>query len=167
MMLFAVGLSSCSSDDDSWGSRDQYQPNQAGLCRAWQLIGYGSEENFHMIDEEYRQKSDIFSYRFYLVFKSDGTITGRESVNSIFGEYTCTGNQIKIGRLGTTYIYDAKGYDESEAFLNHLMSAKSYGIKDYVHLRIYYSDNEFLYFEVIEKTELETMSPGYDLSGHR
>ena len=153
-LLLAIGLGSCSSDDDSWGSRDQYQPNQARLCRTWQLIGYGSEENFHMIDEEYRQLSDVFGYRFYLVFNSDGTFTGRESVNTIFGEYTCTGSQINIGDLETTYIYDAKGYDESMAFLNHLRSAKSYGIRDYVQLRIYYSDTEFLYFRAIEMEEL-------------
>ena len=153
-LLLAIGLGSCSSDDDSWGSWNQYQPNQARLCRTWQLIGYGSEENFHMIDEEYRQISDVFGYRFYLVFNSGGTFTGRESVNTIFGEYTCTGSQIKIEGLGTTYIYDAKGYDESEAFLNHLMSAKSYGIRDYVQLRIYYSDTEFLYFRAIEMEKL-------------
>ena len=154
LVLTIAGLGSCSSDDDTWGSRDQYLPNQGELCNAWQLIGYGSEENFHMIDEEYRQVSDVFGYRFYLVFNSDGTFTGRESVNTIFGEYTCTGSQINIGDLETTYIYDAKGYDESMAFLNHLRSAKSYGIRDYVQLRIYYSDTEFLYFRVIEMEEL-------------
>lgn len=147
LILTIAGLSSCSNDDDTWGSRDQYQPNQVELCKAWQLIGYGSEGNFHMIPEEYRQKSDIYGYRFYLIFNSDGTYTGRESINAIFGEYTCTGSQIEIGGLGTTYIYDAKGYDESEAFLSRLMSAKSYGIRDSQQLRIYYSDNEFLYFK--------------------
>ena len=147
LVLTIAGLSSCSSDDDTWGSQDQYLPNQGELCKAWQFIGYGSEGNFHMIAEEYRQKSDTFGYRFYLVFNSDGTFTGRESINSLFGEYTCTRSQIKIEGLGTTEIYDAKGYDESMAFMNHLMAAKSYGIKDSQQLRIYYSDNEFLYFE--------------------
>lgn len=147
LLLTMAGMSSCSDDDDTWGSRDQYLPNQGELCKAWQLIGYGSEENFHMIAEEYRQKSDTFGYRFYLVFNSDGTFTGRESINTLFGKYTCTGSQIKIEGPGTTEIYDAKGYDESMAFLNHLMAAKSYGIKGSQQLRIYYSDNEFLYFE--------------------
>ena len=147
-VLFSLGLfCACSNDDDTWGSQDQYQPNQGELCKAWQLIGYGSEGNFHMIAEEYRQKSDTFGYRFYLVFNSDGTITGRESINSIYGDYTCLGSQIKIGEVWTTLIYDPKGSDESEAFLNHLRAAKSYGIKDSQRLRIYYSDNEFLYFE--------------------
>ena len=153
-LVSAIGLSSCGDNDDTWGSRDQYLPNQAGLCKAWQLIGYGSEEDFHMIDEEYRQISGTFGYRFYLVFNSDGTFSGRESINSIFGKYTCTGSQIKIENLATTYIYDAKGNDESMAFLNHLRSAKSYGIRDYVQLRIYYSDTEFLYFRAIEMEEL-------------
>ena len=154
-MLVSFGMfSACSSDDDSWGSRDQYQPNQAGLCKAWQLIGYGSEKNFHMIDEEYRQVSDVFGYRFYLVFNSNGTFTGRESINSIFGKYTCPGSQIKIGELASTFIYDTKGYEESQTFLSHLMSAKSYGIKDDQQLRIYYSETEFLYFKVIEKIEI-------------
>ena len=147
LVLTMTGLSSCSDDDDTWGSRDQYLPNQGELCNAWQLIGYGSEENFHMIAEEYRQKSDTYGYRFYLVFNSDGTFTGRESANSIFGEYTCVGSQIKIRELETTYIYDSKGYEESKAFLSRLMSAKSYGLKGWQQLRIYYSDNEFLYFE--------------------
>ena len=155
LLLTIAGLSSCSSDDDdTWGSKDQYLPNQGELCKKWQLIGYGSEENFHMIAEEYRQASETFGYRFYLVFNSDGTFTGRESINSIYGDYTCLGSQIKIGEVWTTLIYDAKGSDESEAFLNHLRAAKSYGIKDDQQLRIYYSETEFLYFKVIEKIEI-------------
>ena len=146
-LMLAIGLSSCGDDDNTWGSQDQYQPNLGEFCKAWQLIGYGSEENFHMIAEEYRQNSDTYGYRFYLVFNSDGTFTGRESVNTIFGKFTCTGSRIKIEELGTTYIYDRKGYEESEAFLSRLGSAKSYGIKGWQQLRIYYSDNEFLYFE--------------------
>ena len=149
LILTIAGLSSCSSDDDIWGSQDQYQPNQAELCKAWQLIGYGSEDNFHMISEEYRHKSDVFGYRFYLIFNSDGTIIGRESINSFSGEYVCTENQMGIEFRGLvkTLIYDVEGHDESEVFLNSLISAKSYGIKDGQKLRIYYSDNEFLYFE--------------------
>ena len=120
------------------------------LCKTWQLIGYGSENNFHKIAEEYRKKSDTYGYRFYLIFNSDGTLIGRESINKIMGIYTCKGNEIKFDRLVTTLVYDVKGNKESEEFLYRLHASKTYDIKDGQILRIYYSDSEFLYFESIE-----------------
>ena len=149
--MLIVLSAGCSSDDDTLDSRDNYQPIQQELCKAWQLIGYGSESNFHKIDEAYQKKSDVYGYRFYLVFRSDGKVKGRESINEIIGNYTCNGDGIKFGQLFSTEIYDPKGNQESEEFLRRLLTSTSYGIKDGQKLRLYYSDTEFLYFEAMEK----------------
>lgn len=161
MMMSAVLIlcsAGCSSDDDTLGSRDDFQPIQSELFKSWQLIGYGSEGNFHTIAEEYRQKSDTYGYRFYLTFSPDGTYTGRESINAIFGKYSCNGSQIKIEELGTTLVYDAKGDKESEEFLRRLQTSTSYGINNGQQLRLYYSDTEFLYFEAIEMGKMISIS---------
>lgn len=162
LMVMSAG---CSSDDDTLtlGSRDDFQPIQSEFCKTWQLIGYGSEDNFHTIAEEYRKKSDAYGHRFYLIFNSDGTLKGRESINEIIGNYTCNGNEIKIERLVTTKVYDEKGYNESVEFLNRLQASTSYSINDGKTLRLYYPKSQpydiwpmptvaynFLYFEAIE-----------------
>ena len=156
LMVLSAG---CSSDDTlTLGNREDFQPIQSELCKTWQLIGYGSEDNFHTIAEEYRKKSDTYGYRFYLTFRPDGTLTGRESINEIFGKYSCNGDQIKIEELGSTSVYDEKGYEESIEFLWRLRGSSSYGINDGKTLRLYYPESQpdgimpcvaynFLYFE--------------------
>lgn len=155
VFITAISLSllmACSTDDDDFlGKENEFVANQTELYKAWQLIGYGSEGSFHMIDEEYRKKSETYGYRFWIAFKSDGTFEGRESINQILGDYTSKGNQIKIGQICSTEIYDAKGNKESEEFLKRLQSSTTYGIKDGKKLRMSYSDKEFLYFEALEE----------------
>lgn len=168
LMVMSAG---CSSDDDTLtlGSREDFQPIQSELCKTWQLIGYGSEDNFHTIAEEYRKKSDTYGYRFYVTFRPDGTLTGRESINEIFGKYSCNGDQIKIEELGSTFVYDEKGYEESIEFLWRLRGSSSYGINDGKTLRLYYPESQpdgimpcvaynFLYFEAIEKGKTISLS---------
>ena len=117
----------------------------SALCQSWQLIGYGNETNFHMIDEAYRKKDERWGNRFYLVFKNDGTFEGRDAVNGLGGSYICNDNQIKISDILSTKIYDDS--QESEEFLKRLWNTSSYCIKDNNKLRLYYSKDEFLYFE--------------------
>jgi heat shock protein HslJ len=148
-LCLCLCLSGC-SDALSLGKDKDYKADQKELCQSWQLIGYGTETDFHTIAEEYRTTSETYGSRFFLVFSANGTFTGRESVNRIFGDYTCRGAQIKIENLVSTEIYDAKGAEESEAFLRRLMTATSYGIKDTRQLRLYYTADEFLYFEAPE-----------------
>jgi len=159
LFLFVVLISAalclgCSSDDYSsddvtWGNIDDYQPNQEGLCNTWQLIGYGSESNFHKIAEEYRKISDTYGYRFYITFKYDGTLVGRDAVNQIYGNYTCNAGNIIISELGGTMIYDKE--KDSREFTGRLHVATRYLInKERKKLRLYYSDKEFLYFELMD-----------------
>ena len=154
-VLLSLGMfCACSSDDEiddvTWGNLDDYQSNQEGLCNAWQLIGYGSETKFHKIAEEYRKKSDTYGSRFYLIFNSNGTLTGRDAVNQIYGNYTCNGSIIIIGEVIGTEIYDKE--KDSLEFQWRLLDTTHYLInKDGKKLRLYYSDKEFLYFELISK----------------
>jgi heat shock protein HslJ len=154
-VLLSLGMfCACSSDDEiddvTWGNLDDNQSNQEGLCNAWQLIGYGSETHFHKIAEEYRKKSETYGSRFYLIFNSNGTLTGRDAVNQRYGNYTCNGSIIIIGEVIGTEIYDKE--KDSLEFQWRLLEATHYLInKDGKKLRLYYSDKEFLYFELISK----------------
>lgn len=146
-VLLSLGVFCACSDDDSWGNIDDYQSDQEALCNNWQLIGYGSESKFHKIAEEYRKKSETYGSRFYLIFKSDGTLKGRDAVNQIDGNYTCNGGNIIIV-MASSSVYDKE--KDSREFLWRLQDAKSYLIKDGKKLLIYYSDKEFLYFEQMD-----------------
>ena len=159
-MLMTISAG-CSNDEDeiedfsydcvdTSEDHDCNQNVQSDLYKTWQLIGYGSEDKFHMIAEEYRKKSDTYGYRFYLIFNPDGTFNGRESFNEIWGYYTCKENEIKIETIISQQVYHVPGYDDSRAFLSRLLSSTSYDIKYGKLLRIYYSDTKFLYFESIE-----------------
>ena len=158
LLLFGVLLSlgvfcACSSDDEiddvTWGNIDDYQSDQEELCNTWQLIGYGSETHFHKIAEEYRKKSETYGSRFSLIFNSNGTLTGRDAVNQIYGNYTCNGSIIIIGEVIGTEIYDKE--KDSLEFQWRLLEATHYLInKDGKKLRLYYSDKEFLYFELMK-----------------
>ena len=132
------------------GSDDDYIADRTKLCQAWQLIGYGTSDSFHMIDEDYRTPSAKYGSRFFIVFHPEGSFDGLESINQIGGKFTCKGHRITIEDLNSTLIYDENGWKESEEFLNRLMAAESYGIKDGSKLRLYYGDNEFLYFELLK-----------------
>ena len=150
-----LGLCSCSNDDEFVGEDKDYFSNPQELCQTWQLVGYGTEESFHMLDEDYRQNPNCF----YLVFKEDGRYEGADAVNGIGGTYTCNGSEFKINEIVTTEIYDRS--EESPAFLSHLHAANKYGIKDGNKLRLYYSDKEYMYFvtkEIIEMIVDETPS---------
>ena len=145
-VLLSLGMFCACSSDDFLGD----DANQEGLCNTWQLIGYGSETKFHKIAEEYRKKSDTYGSRFYLIFKSDGTLAGRDAVNQIYGNYTCNGSIIIIGEVIGTEIYDKE--KDSLEFQWRLLDTTHYLInKDGKKLRLYYSDKEFLYFELISK----------------
>lgn len=153
IFLMAMSLSlfiACSGDDNEFlGKGNQYEANQAGLYQKWQLIGYGSEGKFHMIDEEFRKVSEKYGYRFWVDFHPDGTYDGRDAINTLNGEYTCKDNQIKIEEICSTEIFDKN--KESKEFHKLLQNVSSYGIKGGKKLRLYYSANEFLYFEPIEE----------------
>ena len=152
-----LGLCSCSNDDEFAGDDKDFVANTTALCQTWQLIGYGSVEDFHMIDKEYRQNP----YRFYLIFKDDGKYGGADAVNAIGGTYTCNGSVFKINEIVTTKIYDRS--EESPAFLSHLHAAAKYGIKDGNKLRIYYSDNEFMYFKAIAEEQPSPITFGEEV----
>lgn len=153
-VLLSLGMfCACSSDDFpgddvTWGNIDDYQSDQEKLCNTWQLIGYGSESNFHKIAEEYRKESETYGSRFYLIFKSDGTLEGRDAVNQIDGNYTCNGGNIII-EVASSLVGDKE--KDSREFTSRLLDATHYLInKDGKKLRLYYSDKEFLYFELMD-----------------
>lgn len=129
----------------SLDSASDYVADQAALCQAWQLIGYGSEKSFHMIDEEYRRRDERWGFRFFLTFMDEGRFHGRDAVNSFDASYTCEGSQIELRAINSTAIGDSS--QETPEFHNRLWSSTSYGIKDGNKLRLYYSEDEFLYFE--------------------
>ena len=139
-MFAALLLGLCSCSDDYVGDDKDYFSNPQELCQTWQLVGYGSDEDFHMIAEDLRRS-------FVLVFKDDGTFYGRDAVNSYGGTYTSKNNKITIKATYITFINDRS--EESLAFHSRLHAANKYGIKDGNKLRLYYSDKEFLAFEAI------------------
>lgn len=143
-MFAALLLGFCSCSDDYVGDDKDYFSNPQELCQTWQLVGYGSDENFHMIDKDFRQESETWGYRFYLIFNEDGTFQGRDARNSLDGSYTCKNNKIKLYDIISTLVSDP--YKESPAFTSRLHAAAKYGIKDGNKLRIYYSDKEYMYF---------------------
>ena len=143
-------MTACSDEYDFLGKSSDYVANPVELYQSWQVIGYGSEGNFHMIDEEFRKKSEQFGYRFYIAFKPDGTFEGRDAINGLGGSYSCNGNQLKIDQLATTCIFD-KNEKDSREFGKRLQSSTSYGIKEGKKLRMYYSKKEFLYFESFDR----------------
>ena len=136
-------FASCSDSDEA-----SVIANQTELYNHWQLIGYGSETNFHEIAAEYRQKDETYGNRFYLVFNRDGSFGGRDAVNTIDGTYTCDGNSIKIHRIGTTLINYVQGKEESTAFLSHLRASTTFVISGN-RLRLYYSKDEYMSFEAM------------------
>ena len=82
-------------------------------------------------------------------FYSDGTYDGLDAINTLNGEHTYKDNQIKFEDICSTEIFDKN--KESKEFLKRLQNVSSYGIKGSKKLRLYYSANEFLYFEPIEE----------------
>ena len=147
-LLGVVMMTACSDDDDFLGKDNEYAANQAELLQTWKLIGYGSEEDFHMLNKEFRKESEIWGYRFWIAFRPDGSFDGQDAVNQLWGKYTCKGNQIKIEEYGGTEIDDNN--NESHEFGKRFQASSIYGIKDGKKLRMYYSDKEFLYFESID-----------------
>ena len=84
-----------------------------------------------------------------IVSNSNGTLTGRDAVNQIYGNYTCNGSIIIIGEVIGTEIYDKE--KDSLEFQWRLLEATHYLInKDGKKLRLYYSEKEFLYFELMD-----------------
>ena len=156
VVFLALAMTACSDKYDFLGENDEYVANQVELYQSWQLIGYGSEGNFHMIDKEFRKKSEKYGYRFYIVFNPDGTYAGIDAINCIGGDYTCNGNQIHIEDYISTEIYDKN--KESEEFRKRFLSSTSYGIKEGKKLRLYYSKNEFLYFESFDRVYITPSS---------
>ena len=156
MLLLTLAMTACSDKYDFLGKNDEYVANPIELYQSWQLIGYGSEGNFHMIDEEFRKKSEQYGYRFYIVFKPDGTFEGRDAINGLDGSYSCNGNQIHIEDYISTEIYDKN--KESEEFRKRFLSSTSYGIKEGKKLRLYYSKKEFLYFESFDRVYITPSS---------
>lgn len=139
-------FSSCSDSDEEGDVAEQVE-----LYNYWQLIGFASATNFHYIDEEYRMKDETYGYRFYLFFEKEGRFGGRDAINGFGGTYSCKGHNIKIENIVSTAIYSSQGYEESEAFIDHLRNATSFDIADGNKLRLYYSKNEYLYFEAMER----------------
>ena len=156
MLLLTLAMTACSDKYDFLGENSEYVANQVELYQSWQLIGYGSERFFHMIDEEFRKKSEQYGYRFYIVFKPDGTFEGRDAINGLDGSYSCNGNQLKIDRLGTTLIFDKN--KDSREFGKRFQASTSYGIKEGKKLRLYYSKKEFLYFESFDRVYITPSS---------
>ena len=136
-------FASCSDSDEA-----SVIANQTELYNHWQLIGYGSETNFHEIAAEYRQKDETYGNRFYLVFNRDGSFGGRDAVNSIHGTYNCEGSRIKINEIVSTLINDVQGKEESMAFLSHLRASTTFVISGN-RLRLYYSKDEYMSFEAM------------------
>ena len=136
-------FASCSDSDE-----ESVVANRTELYNYWQLIGYGSETNFHEIAAEYRTEDETYGNRFYLVFNKDGSFEGRDAINSIHGTYNCEGSRIKINEIVSTLINDVQGDEESTAFLSHLRASTTFVISGN-RLRLYYSKDEYMSFEAM------------------
>ena len=150
LIAFLVLVGFTVSCDNSCDNPDEegYVANRTELNQAWQLIGYSSGTSFHMIDEAYRRKDEQWGYRFFLTFMDEGRCHGRDAVNEFNASYTCEDSQIELRTINSTAIGDSS--QETPEFHKRLWRTTSYGIKDGDKLRLYYSENEFLYFEAIK-----------------
>ena len=137
-------------NEDASAAND-YIADKSLLCQSWQwqCIGYGNEASFHEIPDSLRNPSDDPYRRFLVRFSPDGSIRGQDAVNGFLGTYRCDGSRLAIEDVFVTQIYDPHA-EESRQFTQHLVSAIRYGIKDGRLLRIYYSETEYLLFEIIK-----------------
>ena len=128
VLMMAVGMSSCSSDDDV----------NSLLLNEWILVSYGNETN--------EVVKEANGYYYSITFLSDGTYSGRAYGNRMNGKYECNGQNIKFFDGMITQVYN-EGSDPDKFFLEHGRDINFYTVTD-KELRLYYSKDDYFKFRI-------------------
>ena len=138
-MLLSLGLfCGCSSDNEDGIEAVSVDSR---LCHTWQMIGYGSDQDFHVGDGVH---DVIFAH---ITFNSDGTYKSYANNNSGSGEYDCKDNQLLIVNYHATKVETNNPVDwfvEETLFHNHT-TYRNFIVSD-TELRIYYEGDQYFKF---------------------
>ena len=140
-MMLAIGISSCSSDNDTSENSDISNiesPSMLSslLYNTWVLVSYGDESNEVLKEEK--------GYYYQITFRPDGTYSGKAYGNDMWGEFSLMASGIKISHPEITKV-DWEGSDPDKFFLQHLSDVSTYSITD-MELRLYYSKDQYFKF---------------------
>ncbi len=140
VMLMSVGLCliGCSSDE---ANDEAIAPVDFGLCHTWQIVGYGSDQDFHVGDGVH----DVISAR--ITFNTDGTYNSFANSNSGSGKYVCKDNQLFIAEYHATKSMTDNPVDwfVEETFFHNHTSYRNFIVSD-TELRIYYEGDQYFKF---------------------
>jgi len=136
IMLTSVGLCliGCSNDE-------AIATVDSGLCHTWQMVGYGSDQDFHVGDGVH----DWISTR--ITFHSNGTYKSLANNNVGSGKYVCKKNQLLISDYDATKTMTDNPIDwfiEETLFRNRTVF-RDYIVSD-TELRIYYEGDQYFKF---------------------
>lgn len=130
-ILFLITFS-CNNDDDSSDS-----DNTTSITGTWELIRFEDQDSgiVHTPPEDSDNPITI-------TFETD-TFQGNTEVNSFFGDYSLSSNQLIIENMGSTLVAEtAWGTMFFEAMTNDMMT---YSIEDNT-LMIEYDESEVMHF---------------------
>jgi heat shock protein HslJ len=101
-------------------------------------VSYGNESNENI--------KEANGYYYLISFHTDGTYSGQISCNTMGGEYSHKGNEIKITHPLKTQL-GCEGEDPDKFFQGHLSDVYSYKVID-TELRLYYSKDQYFKFRI-------------------
>ena len=138
-----ISMSSCSSEDDA--EKREFPPQNISLLHnSWKLVSYGNES------KSVSKEAEKFPY--ILTFDANGHIYGTAYGNSVYGGYGCKGSNILL-TYWTTKV-DVEGSDPDKFFGSHIRDVYAYTATE-EELRLYYSDDEYFKFRVLNEKENE------------
>ena len=126
VLLPLVLFSACSSDDEP----------PTSLYDQWVLVSY--------VNETGEVQKEAQGYNYLIIFRPDGTYSGRAYGNAMGGGYKCKGKEIQINHPDITQLY-VEGSDPDQFFLEHLADVYTYAITD-TELRLYYAKDQYFRF---------------------
>ena len=130
LLFMCLAMNGCSSNDENSISLLQN--------KTWILVSYGNESNENI--------KEANGYYYLIYFHTDGTYSGQISCNTMGGEYSHKGNEIKITHPLMTQL-GCEGEDPDKFFQSHLSDVYSYKVTD-MELRLYYSKDQFFKFRI-------------------
>ena len=127
-------------------SCEEENENSNPLIGSWKCIGFGDSETNEIIEIEPKDCEKCYK----LTFKEDRTFSGYSVLNILSGKYEFDIKNNKL--IFPTGIGGTEVMEEGDALLfkNLLKDACSYSINN-KQLLIYYSDNQYLLFNIIFK----------------
>ena len=139
-----ISMSSCSSEDDA--EKREFPPQNISLLfNSWKLVSYGNESK--SVSKEAEKFPYILTFDFY------GHIYGTAYGNTVWGGFGCSkGSDIRLYLVSTKV--DVVGADPDKFFDSHILDVYAYTATE-EELRLYYSDDEYFKFRVLNEEENE------------